>query len=135
MSTFPGFREFVTPFGARTNPQYASAAANAYGDLYGGVFQADADRRKADAAGFGQYAQSLGGLGQSSANLYNTFGTNATNLASNQLATMGQAEMARQVGLANTSTAALSGLGQASAGAMGAWGANQAAWAKAMADA
>lgn len=145
MAQLPNFSSFVTPYGRNTQTQYASTAARAYGDMANAAQQASAAKyaasaaagatsRQADASGFSGYAGGLGQLGGAQSDMYGAYSTNLQNLLSNEMGAYGQAETARQVGLANAATAAMSATGQASAGAMGAWGANQAAWAKAMAD-
>ena len=139
------FQDFTRPFGAQTSNQYASAALPAFANVAGSAFNWDAANNQTGAQeriannrlGADSQANLMAGygdIGKSLAGLYGGYGTNLTNLLSNQMGAYGQAETARQIGLANSATAAMSGLGQASAGAMGAWGANQAAWAKAMAD-
>lgn len=92
--------------------QFALANANMFNSAGGGL-----------AGGFGAYAQSAGQLGTALANLYG-----------NSMAARGQAEMARQAGLANVGSAGLSAYGQMMGGALGAQGANASAYYKALSD-
>lgn len=112
-----------------------AARQQALGSLYEQPTNAYTAYAGANAQGAGAYQQGLGALASAQSGLYQNYNTALANLYGSQMANMGQTESARQIGLANLGSSALSAGGQAAGAAMGAWGQNQSSFAKAMSDA
>lgn len=111
------------------------ARQNALGSLYQQPADAFTAYAGANTSGGNAYQQGMGSLANAQSGLYQNYNTALANLYGSQMSGMGTAEAARQIGLANLGSSALSAGGQASGAALGAWADSQGAFAKAMADA
>lgn len=139
-----GFTDFVAPWGANTAKEYATAmgtgvvgAPGQFAGVLGGMY--DSINK-----GYGSYNQGLASLGNSYAQNYgamaggigqiaNALG-NTWNNAQAQNPYASSAEAARQMGVANLGTAAMTAYGQAAGAGMQAWAQNQQGYQKALAD-
>ena len=74
----PDFKQFVTPYGAGTSPQYSSTAASAYGNMFAALANAS---RPSDA--LSPQTAAAQARGQSEAARYGAIGGAGNNYASN----------------------------------------------------
>jgi len=134
-TTGPGFSIGVghmdpggDPFGPQ-NVAYGQpgAFAGALGNMGGAASQAMG-------AGIASYNQGVGTLGGAQSALYQNYFNNLANLQTNRMASMGQAEVARQVALSNLATTGMTSYGQMMGQGLGAISANATAAMKANSD-
>jgi hypothetical protein len=142
MAAFDG--TFIAPWGANTNPQYATSVATELAKAPGQFGQNLANMYGSYNQGYGTYNQALQGLGDSYAknyaamasgigNVANALGNTWNNAQANS-ASASAAESARQAAVSNLGTAAMTSYGNVAGQGLQAWAQNQNGYQKSLSD-
>jgi hypothetical protein len=145
MASYGGFDgSFLSPWGANTATEYATAVGGALAQAPSQFAQTKGQMYDSYQKGYGTYNQGLQGLGQSYAQNYaamasglgglaNALGNTWNNAQANNQAASA-AEAARQAAVSNLGTAAMANYGNVAGAGLQAWAQNQNGYQRSLAD-
>jgi hypothetical protein len=145
MATYGGFDgSFLSPYGANTAKEYATAVGGAFAQAPSQFGQTKGQMYDSFQKGYGTYNQGLQGLGQSYAQNYaamaggiggiaNALGNTWNNAQANNQSNSA-AEAARQAAVSNLGTAAMANYGNVAGAGLQAWAQNQQGYQRSLAD-